>query len=187
MRRALAAACAALTLAATQTRAEQLLVKSQSQITFTSKQMGVPVEGSFRVFDASVVFDPRKPEAARIFLSIDLASTSLGSAEAQHELARPDWFNTKAFPQATFKSTTVSAAGAGRFSVNGKLSIKAASRDVIVPITLVQAGDRTTASGTFTVKRLDFRIGDGDWKDTSMVADTVEVNFRFVLTGVGPR
>jgi polyisoprenoid-binding protein YceI len=186
MRLAFAAACAALVLAATQTRAEQQLVKGQSQITFTSRQMGVPVDGTFRVFDASIVFEPKRPEAAKISLSIDLASASLGSVEAQEELAKSDWFNTKAFPQATFRSTAVSAAGPGRFNVNGRLTIKSASRDVTVPITLVQAAGRTTASGKFSIKRLDFKIGDGEWKDTSMVADTVEVGFRLVLTGVGP-
>jgi len=50
----------------------------------------------------------------------------------------------------------------------------------------VQAAGNTTASGTFAIKRLDFRIGDGDWKDTSLVADAVQVRFKLVLTGVGP-
>ena len=43
----------------------------------------------------------------------------------------------------------------------------------------------TTASGSFVLKRLAFRIGDGDWKDTSMVADDVQVRFKLALTGVG--
>jgi len=42
----------------------------------------------------------------------------------------------------------------------------------------------TTASGAFVIKRLDFKIGDGDWKDTSMVANDVQVRFKLTLTGV---
>jgi polyisoprenoid-binding protein YceI len=166
--------------------AQQAVLPAQSEIAFTSKQMGVPVDGKFRKFDAQVAFDPKKPEAAKIGFTVDLASASLGAAETEAELAKPDWFNTKAFPQATFQSSGVKALGGGKFEVAGKLVIKAASRDVIVPVALVQAGPNTTATGSFTIKRLDFKIGDGDWKDTSMVADPVQIKFKLVLTGVGP-
>jgi polyisoprenoid-binding protein YceI len=70
--------------------------------------------------------------------------------------------------------------------VAGKLTIKGASQNVVVPVALAQAGGTTTATGGFTLKRLDFKIGDGDWKDTSMVANEVQVKLKFALTGVGP-
>lgn len=165
--------------------AQQKVVPAQSEIAFTSKQMGVPVDGKFRKFDAQVVFDPKKPEAAKIGFTIDLASVSLGTAETETEVAKPDWFNTKSFPQATFQSTTVKATGPGKFDVAGKLAIKGASHDVVVPVVLAQAGGTTTATGSFVIKRLDFKIGDGDWKDTSMVANDVTVKFKLALTGVG--
>ena len=166
--------------------ADQKLVPAQSEIAFTSKQMGVPVDGKFRKFDAQVAFDPKQPETAKIAFTIDLASASLGAPETEAELAKADWFNTKLFPQATFQSSTVKALGGGKFEVSGKLVIKSATRDVVVPVTLAQAAGNTTASGTFAIKRLDFKIGDGDWKDTSMVADPVQIKFKLVLTGVGP-
>lgn len=164
--------------------AQQKVLPAQSEIAFTSKQMGVPVDGRFRTFNAQVTFDPKKPEAARIGLTVDLGSASLGTAETEAELAKADWFNTRLFPQASFQSTAVRATGAGRFDVAGKLVIKGASRDVTVPVTLAQAGGTATASGAFTIRRLDFKIGDGDWKDTSMVANDVQVRFRLALTGV---
>jgi len=163
----------------------QQLVPAGSEIAFTSKQMGVPVDGKFRKFDAQVAFDPKKPEAAKIGFTIDLASVSLGAAETEAEIAKGDWFDTKKFPQATFQSASVKAAGPGKFEVAGKLTIKGASQNVVVPVTLAQAGANTTASGAFVIKRLDFKIGDGDWKDTSMVANDVQVKFKLALTGVG--
>jgi polyisoprenoid-binding protein YceI len=164
--------------------AQQKLVPAQSEIVFVSKQMGVPVEGKFKKFDAQVVFDPKKPEAAKIALSIDLGSVALGVAETEAELAKPDWFSTKQFPQASFQSSAVKQNAPGKFDISGKLSIKGASRDLVVPVALVQSGANTTASGTFVIKRLDFKIGDGDWKDTSMVANDVQVKFKLTLTGV---
>lgn len=162
------------------------LVAAQSEIAFTSKQMGVPVDGRFKTFTAQVGFDPKKPETAKIGFTIDLASVSLGVAETEAEIAKPDWFDTKKFPQATFQSTGVKATGAGRYEVAGRLTIKGASQNVVVPVALAQNGASTTASGAFTIKRLDFRVGDGDWKDTSMVANDVQVRFKLALTGVAP-
>ncbi|MBL0729520.1 YceI family protein [Piscinibacter sp. HJYY11] len=166
--------------------AQQKLVPAQSEIAFTSKQMGVPVDGKFKKFDAQVAFDPKKPDAAKIAFTVDLASVSFGSSETEAEVAKPDWFNTKAFPQASFQSTAVKATGPGKFEVAGKLTIKGASQNIVVPVALAQAGGTTTATGGFTLKRLDFKIGDGDWKDTSMVANDVQVKLKFALTGVAP-
>jgi polyisoprenoid-binding protein YceI len=146
----------------------------------------VPVDGKFRTFDAQVSFAPNRPEAARIALTVDLASVTLGAAEAEAELARPDWFSTRLFPQATFQSSSVKALGGGRFDVAGKLSIKGSSRDVVVPLMLSQSEGTTIATGAFVIKRLDFRIGDGEWKDTAMVANDVQVRFRLSLTGIPP-
>lgn len=185
MKTAVSLAAAALTLALTApTFAQQKLVAAQSDISFTSRQMGVPVDGRFKKLDAQISFDPKKPEAAKIAFTVDLASVSFGAADTEAEVAKADWFNTKAFPQATFQSTGVKAAGPGKFEVSGKLSIKGASRDVLVPVALTQAGPTTTATGSFTIKRLDFKIGDGDWKDTSMVANDVVVKLKLALTGV---
>lgn len=167
-------------------QAQQKLLPAQSEIAFSSKQMGVPVDGRFRQFDAQLDFDPKQPDAAKIAISIALASVSLGSAETEAELAGPDWFNTKAFAQATFHSSSVKAAGPGHFVVAGKLSIKGSSVDVTVPVALAQNGATTTASGSFVIKRLAFKIGEGEWSDTSMVADDVQVRFKLALSGVSP-
>ena len=44
----------------------------------------------------------------------------------------------------------------------------------------------STAVGSFVIKRLDFKIGEGDWADTSMVANDVTVKFKLALTGMAP-
>jgi polyisoprenoid-binding protein YceI len=179
-------ALAAGLLATTGAWAQQKLVPAQSEIAFTSRQMGVPVDGKFKKFDAQVAFDPKKPETAKIAFTVDLASVSFGATETETEVAKADWFNTKAFPQASFQSTSAKATGPGKFEVAGTLTIKGASQNVVVPVSVTQAGATTTATGAFGIKRLDFKIGDGDWKDTSMVANEVQVKFKLALTGVGP-
>jgi polyisoprenoid-binding protein YceI len=163
---------------------------AKSDVLFVSKQMGVPVEGRFRKFDAQINFDPKKPAAGKISLSIETASATLGTPEADGEMPKKTWFNATAFPQATFQSSAIKATGPGRYDIGGKLSVKGSSQDVVVPVTLNQSGSGssliTTATGSFTIKRLDFRIGDGEWADTSMVANDVQVKFKLSLSGMTP-
>ena len=173
---------AAAALFAPPLAAQQRLVPAQSEIAFTSRQMGVPVQGRFRNFEAQVEFDPKQPENGHIVLRIDLASAAIGTAETEAELAKPGWFDTRRFPQASFGSTTVKAVGPGRFDVTGKLALKGTTRDLTVPVTLQRTGETTTAGGSFTIRRLDYR--DGDWSDTSLVADEVQVKFKLALSGV---
>lgn len=186
LRLAAALLAAFLALAALPARAQQKLVPQQSEVTFSVKQMGVPVEGRFRKFDAQLALDPKKPEAGKVSIVIDAASASFGVADTDAELPKAPWFAAAKFPQATFQSTSIKGAGAGRLEVAGKLTVKGTARDVTVPVALAQSAGLTTASGAFVIKRLDYKIGEGEWNDTSMVANDVQVKFRLVFTGVGP-
>jgi polyisoprenoid-binding protein YceI len=126
--------------------AQQKLAAAQSEIAFTSRQMGVPVDGKFTRFDAQLTFDPKKPETSKVAFTVDLTSVAIGSAEVETELAKPGWFDTKKQPQATFQSTAFKPAGAGKFEVSGKLAIKGQSQDVVVPVTVQQSGTNATAT-----------------------------------------
>lgn len=159
------------------------LVAPPSEVGFTIKQMGVPVSGRFKRFAVQTNFNPRSPQTSQVTLRFELASATV-SPDADAELGKPDWFATAKFPQATFASTGIKALGGGKFEVAGKLSIKGSSRDVVVPMQLSQSAGVSTVTGGLTLKRLDFKVGEGDWADTSFVANEVQVKFKFVLQGV---
>ena len=170
---------------ATPAFAQQALVPAQSAVNFEAKQMGVPIKGHFNKFDAKIAFDTTKPETSKIHFSVDTGSATMGAKETDAELPKAEWFNVAKFPQATFDSTAIKALGGGKYQVDGTLAIKGNSQKVSLPVTLTQSGATTTAAGTLPLKRLAFKIGDGDWADTSMVADEVNVQFKLALTGVG--
>lgn len=163
------------------------LVPEKSQIAFVSKQMGVPVEGSFKRFDAQVAFDPKKPEGGSVVLQIDTASAGFGIPMSDAELPKPTWFDTAHFPQASFRSSAIKALGEGRFEMAGKLTIKGVSKAVTVPVSIASSGGAyAVATGTLTIQRLDYKVGDGEWTDTSVVGNEVQVRFKLTLGGLGP-
>lgn len=159
----------------------QQLDPANSQLVFSMKQMGVPVSGSFKKFAANVSFDPAKPEQGKADISIDIASISLPTAEANAEAKKKDWFDAARFAQARFVSSSIKPLGNNRFQVNGKLTIKGISRDVSAPFTATSAGKNLSIDGTLPISRLAFNIGDGSWRDTATVADQVDLRFRLTL------
>jgi polyisoprenoid-binding protein YceI len=175
-----------LALVSSASYAQQKLVPAQSQVSFVSKQMGVPVDGNFTKFDAQMSFDPKKPETSKINFTLDLNSVVIGDASTIAEVKKAGWFDTLKFPSASFVSSSIKALGAGKFEVAGALSIKGKSQPIVVPITLTQQGPTTNANGSFTIKRLDFKIGDGEWNDVSLVANEVIVKLKLAMTGLGP-
>lgn len=164
----------------------QTVLPAQSEIGFTSRQMGVPVDGKFKTWTATIQFDPKKPEAGKVAFSIDTGSASFGSPETDAEVPKAPWFNAAKFPTASFQSSAIKALGGGRYEVSGKLTIKGATQDAVVPVVLVHNGPTATATGAFAIKRLDFKIGEGEWADTSMVANDVQVKFKLALAGMAP-
>ena len=162
------------------------LLPAGSEIVFTTRQMGVPVEGRFTRFSAQIVLDPQRPEGGSVAFSIDTTSARFGAAELDAELPKPVWLNAARFPQASFQSSAVKALGGGRFEVTGTLSLKGITQPLQVPVQLTQDGATRTAAGRFTLKRLAFQVGEAEWADTSLLADEVQVRFKLQLAGPAP-
>jgi polyisoprenoid-binding protein YceI len=186
MNKTLLSLIAALALAAGLGSAQaQTVDPAASELVFVTKQMGVPVEGRFQRWSAHVALDPRKPEAGQVEMRIQMDSVSFAAPEVAAEAQRAVWLDTARFPQAVFRSSGIRpAGGSGRYEMTGRLTLKGESHDMVVPVTLTQQGARGVASGTFTVKRSDFRIGEGEWTDASLVAYEVQVRFRIALSGL---
>lgn len=161
------------------------VLAGSSALSFAYRQMNVPLEGAFRRFKADIAFDPARLDAARAQFDIYLASIDTGNRESDEEVAGKAWFNASAFPLARFVSTGVRALGDGRYEVSGKLTLKGRTLPVSAPFTFRRQGALGVFEGGFTLKRLDYAIGEGAWADVSAVADEVQVKFR-IMSGRAP-
>jgi polyisoprenoid-binding protein YceI len=159
----------------------QKIIPGKSFIRFVTRQMNVPVEGQFKKFDGAVTFDPAKPQATHGEFEVDVASIDLGSEEGETEARRKPWLSVEAFPKAKFVASAVKQVAPGKYEASGALTIKGATQNIAAPFTLSDAGGIRTVEGQFTLKRLQFKIGEGVWSDTDTVADEVLVRFRFAL------
>ena len=180
MRFAISAAAAVLVLAWGGAYA-QTVDLAKSQISFGFRQENVPGEGTFRRFTAQVSFDPARPEATRANIEVDATSVDLGEAAWNSDMQGASWFDARQFPKATFVATGAKAVAGGRFEAPGKFTLKGVTRDVVATFTAKADSGGTLLEGTVALKRTDFRIGEGVWADTTVVANEVAVRFRIYL------
>ena len=179
--RSLIASFALLLLAAGPAGAQGVLI-DKSEIRFVSKQLGVNVEGRFRKWKANVVFLPKDLARSKAEFDIDLGSIDLASDESETEIKSPLWFDIVKFPAARFSSTSIRSVGGDRYEIAGGLTLKGVTRDVVVPIAFRRdASGNKVGEGSFSLKRLDYKVGEGLWSDPEMVANDVIVRVRMVL------
>ena len=160
-----------------QAASNQAVQLDKSKISFSFKQMGVGMDGHFAKFTPQLSFDPAKPEQTKASIEIDLASIDAGSEEADQEVVGKSWFNTSAFPKAVFVAKQVKQTAPNVYEVLGTLTIKGRGRDVKFAMKHAPQGKLGVLTGSFTLQRADYAIGEGMWAKFDVVANDIQVNF----------
>jgi cytochrome b561 len=158
-----------------------IIQKDQSHLTFQGTQGGASFTGEFKVFDGSILFAPDDLANSNATIAIDTASAITGSDDRDSAIIGTDWFSSVVFPQAKFETTGFEKAeGDGRYIAHANLTIRDKTLPVDLPFTLKIEGDTATMDGTLTLNRLDFGVGQGEWKDTKAVGGDVIVKVALV-------
>ena len=173
-------ACA-LVLQSPAAAAALTVLYDKSRISCVSRQENVPVEARFKEFTAGIEFDPARPETGKIQIDLDVDSFDLGNAEFNDEAKNKDWFDVRNFPRAKFVSAGMRALGRGRFEARGRLTIKGTTNEIVAPFTYQEDAGGGVFDGAFVIKRLQYNIGVGAWKDTDTVADDVQIRFHIAV------
>ena len=159
------------------------LILDQSQIDFTVKEMGVPVTGKFKRFEAVLDIDTAKPEKSSAAIRIDIGSLTTDNDEADVIALGADWLDKARAPLATFQSSSMSALGAGRFEAKGSLNIKNVARPITLQFSSAELADgKTMITSEFKINRSDFGIGGGIWNQVGVVAEVILFKVKLLLS-----
>jgi polyisoprenoid-binding protein YceI len=105
-----------------------------------------------------------------------------GLPELDAALQGKDFFAVREFPRVTFVSTSVQVHGAAAQLTRGILEIKGNRREVEVLLRTQQVSGRLSLSGSFTLDRLQYGIGTGEWTNTKWLGTTVQLDIHATLT-----
>ena len=143
--------------------------KAHSFIGFKVKHMGlIEVPGYFRDFTGTVNYDAADPSKSTVQFTAKMTSVDTGVAPRDNHLRTKDFFEVEAYPEMTFKSTSVAKKGKG-WVLTGDLTMKGVTKSVSIPFDItgfIPGGERSGAkigiTGDTTINRRDFGVNYGN-------------------------
>jgi polyisoprenoid-binding protein YceI len=148
---------------------------------FEFVQAGAVTQGHFRKFATELQYDKNQLAASKLKVTVQMPSLDTQEKDRDEVLASAELFDTGKFPTAQYSATGLAERGSGLEAV-GKLTLHGVTRDVRVPLTIRTTNNGVEISGETTIRRLEFGVGQGDWKSTEWVGDEVKLRYRVPLT-----
>lgn len=187
MNRKLFAAAALSLLAALPIQAENFAIDaSHSEVGFQVRHLVSQTRGRFNDFAGTVNLDPKNLANSSVDFTIKATSIDTNVPDRDKHLRGADFFDVEKYPEITFKSKSIKAAGKDTYNVLGTLTMHGVSKDITLPVTyLGQAKDpwgntRAGFEATTTLNRKDFGIVWNKALDAggAMLGDDVKVNIN---------
>jgi polyisoprenoid-binding protein YceI len=153
---------------------------AQSRLEFVGVQAGAEFKGVFHKFTAGVDFAPDALASSKIDVQIDMNSVDSLDKDRDSTIRGKDVFDVAHNPTAHYVTKTITKTAAG-FAAVGALTLHGVTKDVPIEFQFAPVGGGAKLTGSAKLNRLDFGVGQGDWKSTDTVADAVKINFSLVL------
>jgi polyisoprenoid-binding protein YceI len=161
------------------------LDQAKSTLEFQFVQAGAQNKGKISRLAVTLDFSADNPAASKLDVVVETGSLDTGDKERDDTLKGADLLAVAKFPQARFTSTQITKTANG-YDAAGKLTLRGVSRDIHVPFSFKTADEQGKPVGYLlgktAIKRLDFGVGQGDWKSTEWVGNDVAVSYSLRLT-----
>ncbi|MEI5101372.1 YceI family protein [Streptomyces sp. PmtG] len=165
---------------------EYTLDPSHSSIGFVARHaMVTNVKGSFLDFSGSLRLDGADPSASTASIDVTMDSIDTGNADRDGHLKSADFFKTDEFPQMTFRSTKVEAAGGDDYRVTGDLTILGTTKPITIALEFNGAAkdpfgnERVGFEGKAELLRSEWGLTWNAALETGgvLVSDKIKLNF----------
>lgn len=158
---------------------------SNSRAGFSISHLSNRAEGRFQKVSGTLKFSKQDPDASQVKVSIEVASIDTANKTRDTNLRGVEYFDAVKYPTMTFQSKSFKKVGAGKYMVTGPLTIKGHSKNISVPVTLVNQA-KLWASGEeslkfqaeFEIDRTEFGVGEKSSLLGSEVRIQLALEFR---------
>jgi polyisoprenoid-binding protein YceI len=151
-------------------------------LTFSFVQAGAESQGAFKQFATELTWDAANPTAGSLKVTVQVASLDTQDKDRDDALRGAELFDTKSHPTAQFVANGFAKRANGGLDAVGKLTLRGVTRDLRLPVAIKPTANGVELSGDVTLKRLDFGVGQGEWKSTEWVGDDVKLHYVVPLT-----
>lgn len=151
-----------------------------SSLGFSGSFQGEAFQGHFDQWTAAISYDPSQLATSKFDVNVALASAKTGDKDRDTALPGSDFFDVAKFPQAHFVSTAFRQSG-GKVIADGNLTLRGVTKPVSLDVSFKPQGTGATLDVSGSVPRLDFGVGGGDYKDTSVIGADVKITAHLQL------
>ncbi|MEU0409092.1 YceI family protein [Streptomyces griseorubiginosus] len=168
---------------------------AHSRIGFSVRHaMVTTVRGAFLEYQSRLYFDGRDPSRSQAEIIISTGSVDTGVEQRDGHLVGRDFLDSANYPRMRFVSTAVEVAGPDLYRMTGDLTIKSATRPVVLELTYIGhvtdpfGYQRAGFDGTTTINRSDWgltynsKLAEGG----AMVSEKVRLQFDIAAIRTPP-
>lgn len=157
--------------------------KEHTNFYFSVDHIYAKVRGRFTDYSGTIVFDPDNLKDSRFAFEIKVKSIDTGIGKRDKHLLSDDFLDASRYPTITFTSKSITKAEGNTYNVNGTLTIKDVSTDLVLPLTYGGRKDHALApgmevvgfNGNLTLDRLAYKVGDGKYYTMGVVGKDVDI------------
>ncbi|GGM90546.1 polyisoprenoid-binding protein [Dyadobacter beijingensis] len=161
-----------------------ILLKAQTwtvqtaNTSFRTSMFGADVDGTFKGFKGTVIFDPLHPETARISGSVEAATLSTSNRLRDRHLKEKDqFFEVAKYPRIAMKSTKIEKTVTG-YTGTFDLTLKTVTKSVFIPFTFTKTGANAVMKAAVEINRKDWKFGG----NTLGMSNKVKLDFELNLS-----
>ena len=144
---------------------------------FSVKYILGTCKGTFDAPKGSIIFNEKNPEASSFNVTISTNTFSTGNNSRDKDMKSEKYFYVSKYSEIRFKSSKVEKKD-GKYLTTGTMTLKDISKNAILPFDVRKNADGSyELSSKFDVNRLDYKIGDKDWK----LKDIVTVDLKTTI------
>lgn len=164
--------------------------EDHTTVSFKVKHLFSNVQGNFKTFEGSFVYDPHKPETWKTEVTIQADSIDTNVAERDKHLRSKDFLEVEKYPTITFKSTDVTDVTLAGAKLRGLLTIHGIEKAVVLDLEILgEAKDpwgNVAAGFTATTKinRKDFGLTWNQALETGGVLVGEEITITLEVAGL---
>ncbi|WP_437683397.1 YceI family protein [Sorangium sp. So ce131] len=163
---------------------------SHTTVSFSVRHMMISnVRGEFAGVAGEVTYDPRRPEASKVSVTIDVASIHTRDDKRDAHLRSADFFDVEAYPTMTFVAKSALRRGDG-LEILGDLTIRGVSREVTLAVSEISGehadpwgNRRLGATAATKIRRSDFGMNFNAILETGgvLVGDEIAIHLDVEL------
>jgi polyisoprenoid-binding protein YceI len=151
-----------------------------SSLAFEFDQAGARSSGGFKQFATELAYDEKNLAASTLKVTVQIGSLDTQDEERDTALKSAELFDAAKFPTATYSARSLDKTPNGIVAM-GRLTLRGVTKELRLPLNVRSTPQGLELSGTATIQRLDYGVGQGEWASTEWVGNDVKLTYKVTL------